>query len=83
MHAKKVMTRSVVTIPADATAFQAADILVGLRISAAPVVNADDSLVGNVSEAALMNRPELGPVPARPCLPRNTCARTRIAWPTS
>ncbi len=70
MHAKKVMTRPVVTIPADATVFQAADILLGSRISAAPVVDADDRLVGIVSEADLMNRPELGTVPARSWLQR-------------
>ena len=41
MYAMKVMTRPVVTVPADATVWAAADILLGARVSAAPVVDAD------------------------------------------
>lgn len=70
MYAMKVMTRPVVTIPADATVYAAADILLGARISAAPVVDADGKLVGIVSEADLMNRPESGTVPGRSWLQR-------------
>lgn len=70
MYAMKVMTRPVVTIPADTTVFQAADILLGSRISGAPVVDDGGKLVGIVSEADLMNRPELGTVPARSWLQR-------------
>ena len=51
MHAVKVMTRPVVTVPADATVWSAADILLGARISAAPVVEPDGRMVGIVSEA--------------------------------
>jgi len=70
MYAMKVMTRPVVTIPADATVYAAADILLGARISAAPVVDADGKLIGIVSEADLMNRPESGTVPAKSWLQR-------------
>lgn len=70
MQANKVMTRTVVTIPADATVWAAADILLGARVSAAPVVDADGRMLGIVSEADLMNRPELGTVPSRSWLQR-------------
>lgn len=70
MYAMKVMTRPVVTVPADATVWSAADILLGARISAAPVVDADGRMIGIVSEADLMNRPELGTVPGRSWLQR-------------
>ena len=70
MYALQAMTRPVVTVPADATVFAAADILLGSRISAAPVVDADGKLVGIVSEADLMNRPEVGTVPAKSWLQR-------------
>lgn len=70
MNASQAMTRPVVIVPADATVFAAADILLGSRISAAPVVDADGKLVGIVSEADLMNRPEVGTVPAKSWLQR-------------
>ncbi|CAN5835067.1 CBS domain-containing protein [soil metagenome] len=70
MHALQVMTRPVVTVPADATVFAAADILLGARISGAPVIDADGTLVGIVSEADLMNRPETGTIPSRSWLQR-------------
>ncbi len=70
MYAMKVMTHPVVTVPADATVWAAADILLGSRISAAPVVDADGRMIGIVSEADLMNRPETGTVPGRSWLQR-------------
>ena len=70
MHALQVMTRPVVTVPADATVYAAADVLLGSRISAAPVVDPDGRLIGIVSEADLMNRPEIGTVPSRSWLQR-------------
>lgn len=79
MHASQVMTRSVVTVPADATVYAAADILLGARISAAPVVDADGRMVGIVSEADLMNRPETGTVPAKSWLQRLLTDETRLA----
>lgn len=70
MNASQAMTRPVVTVPADATVFAAADILLGSRVSAAPVIDADGKMVGIVSEADLMYRPEVGTVPARSWLQR-------------
>lgn len=79
MYAMKVMTRPVVTIPADATVYAAADILLGARISAAPVVDADGKMIGIVSEADLMNRPEAGTVPAKSWLQRLLAPETVLA----
>lgn len=70
MRARQVMTRPVVTIPADATVYAAAEILVGSGISGAPVVDADGTMIGIVSEADLMNRPEIGTVPSRSLMQR-------------
>jgi CBS-domain-containing membrane protein len=79
MHASQVMTRSVVTVPADATVYAAADILLGARISAAPVVDPDGRMVGIVSEADLMNRPETGTMPAKSWLQRLLTDEARLA----
>lgn len=64
------MTRPVITVPADATVYAAAEILLGAGISAAPVIDADGRMIGIVSEADLMNRPEIGTVPAKSWLQR-------------
>lgn len=79
MNASQVMTRSVVTVPADATVYAAADILLGSRISAAPVVDADGRMVGIVSEADLMNRPEIGTMPTKTWLQRLLSDDARLA----
>lgn len=79
MHASQVMTRSVVTVPADATVYAAANILLGSRISAAPVVDADGSMIGIVSEADLMYRPETGTVPSKSWLERLLADDARLA----
>jgi CBS domain-containing protein len=70
MHARQVMTKPVVTVPADATVYAAAEILLGSGISGAPVVDADGRMIGIVSEADLMHRPEIGTIPARSWLQR-------------
>ncbi len=79
MHASQVMTRSVITVPADATVYAAADILLGSRISAAPVVDADGRMIGIVSEADLMYRPETGTVPTKSWLQRLLADDARLA----
>ncbi len=79
MQAHQVMTRPVVTVPADATVYAAADILLGSRISAAPVVDPDGKLIGLVSEADLMNRPEIGTVPSKSWLQRLLADDTVLA----
>lgn len=60
MRAKDVMTRRVHTVGEDATVFDAARLLLSASISAAPVVSADGTLVGIISEADLMRRADLG-----------------------
>src|SRR5262249_34936812 len=70
MQARQVMTRTVITVPADATVYAAAEILLGARISAAPVIDADGKMIGIVSEADLMHRPEIGTVPSKSWLQR-------------
>ena len=70
MLAKRIMTRPVVVIAADASVYDAAEILLSSRITAAPVVDADGTMVGIVSEADLMHRPEIATVPGRSWLSR-------------
>jgi CBS domain-containing protein len=80
MRARQAMTRPVVTIPADATVYAAAEILLGSGISGAPVVDANGTMIGIVSEADLMNRSEIGTMPAKSLLQRllgNDAVRAR------
>jgi CBS domain-containing protein len=68
MKARDIMTTHVVTIGANATVRELADLLVKRGISAVPVVGARGELVGIVSEGDLIRRTELG------------TARTRSWW---
>lgn len=70
MRAKDVMTVDVLAVSADADVFEAADLLLGARISAMPVVDQDGKVVGIVSEADLMKRAEIGTVPHKSWLLR-------------
>jgi len=70
MHAKQVMSRPVHTVAADVSVYDAAQVLLNAGISAAPVVDADGSMLGIVSEADLMYRPEIGTVPGKSWLQR-------------
>jgi CBS domain-containing protein len=70
MHARQVMTRPVHTIAADASVYDAAQVLLNAGISAAPVVDADGKMIGIVSEADLMYRTEIGTVPGKSWLQR-------------
>ena len=54
MRAKQVMSRLVHTVAADASVYDAAQVLLNSGVSAAPVVDADGSMIGIVSEADLM-----------------------------
>lgn len=60
MHARDIMTRDVVTVSPQATVREIAELLLGRRISAVPVVETDGRLCGVVSEGDLMRRPESG-----------------------
>jgi len=60
MQAQDVMTGWVATIGAGASVQEAARLMVERRISALPVVDEADRLVGMVSEGDLVRRAELG-----------------------
>jgi CBS domain-containing protein len=54
MLAREIMTRDVTTFRVDTPAAEAAAVLAELRITAAPVLDGNDDLVGMVSEADLI-----------------------------
>ena len=66
MDARDVMTAHVVTISANATVRELADLLVKRGISGVPVVGPKGELVGIVSEGDLVRRSELGTAKSRP-----------------
>ncbi|MBI3198649.1 MAG: CBS domain-containing protein [Rhodospirillales bacterium] len=70
MRAKQVMTRQIHAVMADASVYDAAQVLLNAGISAAPVIDADGKLIGIVSEADLMYRTEIGTVPGKSWLQR-------------
>ena len=70
MRANMLMTRSVVTVAADASVYDAAMVLLNAGISAAPVVDAGGKMIGIISEADLMHRPEIGTLPKKSWLER-------------
>ena len=65
MQAAEIMTINVVTVAEDATAQEAAALMLRRRISALPVLDGSGKLVGIVSEGDLMRRAELGTEPER------------------
>lgn len=70
MLAADVMTDCVISISSDSSVFDAAEVLVGMHFSALPVVDLRGKIVGIVSEADLMRRPEIGTVPHQSWLSR-------------
>lgn len=60
MIAKDVMTAKVISVGPDTTVTDIAKLLVENRISAVPVVDEDQRVMGIVSEGDLMHRPESG-----------------------
>jgi CBS domain-containing protein len=79
MLAKQVMTTKVVVVAAEASVYDAAEILLNFAISAAPVVDADGRMIGIVSEADLMHRPEIATLPTRSWLERLLADDARLA----
>ena len=65
MQAQDVMTTVVATVPADATVLEAAKLMLERRISALPVMDDKDRVIGIISEGDLMRRAELGTGEAR------------------
>lgn len=70
MRAADMMTACVVTISSDSSVFDAAELLVSMHFSALPVVDSSGKIVGIVSEADLMRRPEIGTAPHHSWLSR-------------
>jgi CBS domain-containing protein len=70
MRAKDIMSSEVVCIDASESVFDAAEVLLGARVSAAPVTNDKGEMVGILSEADLMRRTEIGTAPSKTWLGR-------------
>jgi CBS domain-containing protein len=70
MRAKDIMTESIVCVNVKETVFDAAELLLGAGVSAAPVVNDKGNVVGIVSEADLIHRAELETAPRKSWLQR-------------
>jgi CBS domain-containing protein len=79
MKASDVMVRDVVTVHPDTDVADAIKLLVERDISALPVVDAEERLVGIISEADLMRRVEIGTEKHRPWLLESLSAATTLA----
>jgi len=79
MQASDVMVREVVTVHADTPVAEAIRLLTERDISALPVVDEQDRLVGIISEADLLHRVELGTEKHRPWLLESLAAATTLA----
>jgi CBS domain-containing protein len=66
MRVMDVMVRDVVTVRADTDVTEAIKLLIKHDVSALPVVDAEDNLIGIISEADLIHRVELGTEKHRP-----------------
>ena len=60
MKAADVMATNVITVRLDTPVAKIAEVLLANRVSAVPVVNDKDALVGIVSEGDLIHRVECG-----------------------
>ncbi|MBP6769611.1 MAG: CBS domain-containing protein [Reyranella sp.] len=70
MRAKDIMTESIVCVNVKETVFDAAELLLGAGVSAAPVVNDQGNVLGIVSEADLIHRAEIATTPRKSWLQR-------------
>ena len=70
MKAKDIMTKSVICVGVNKSVFDAAELLLGAALSAAPVINDKGTVVGIVSEADLIRRAEIGTAPKKSWLSR-------------
>jgi CBS domain-containing protein len=59
MIATDIMTLDVAAVRPDSTIYQVAELMVNRRISGVPVLADDDKVIGIVTEADLLHRPEL------------------------
>ena len=76
MRAKDIMTEGVICLDVKESVFDAAELLLGAGISAAPIVNDKGTVVGIVSEADLIRRAEIGTAPKKSWLSRGATGRT-------
>ena len=60
MRAGDIMTEKVICVDQGASVFDAAEAMLGAGVSAVPVVDAQNRIVGMISEADLMRRGEIG-----------------------
>ena len=60
MHARDVMVAPVITVKPSTTVKEVAKLFLEKRISAAPVIDSQEKLVGIVSEGDLLHRVEAG-----------------------
>ena len=60
MHARDVMVAPVITVKPSTTVKEVAELFLARKISAAPVVDSEQKLVGIVSEGDLLHRVEAG-----------------------
>ncbi|HLG49150.1 MAG TPA: CBS domain-containing protein [Reyranella sp.] len=79
MLAGQVMSPIVLAVSLDASIYEAAETMVSAEVSALPVVDGTGRMVGIVSEADLMHRPEIGTEPRKGWLARFLGDSTRAA----
>jgi CBS domain-containing protein len=79
MRAKDIMTESIVCVNVKETVFDAAELLLGAGVSAAPVVNDQGNVLGIVSEADLIHRAELETAPRKSWLLRLLDSEATVA----
>lgn len=65
MFARDVMTAPVITGSSNSTVFEIVDLMLKYQISAVPIVDEDDCLIGIVSEGDLIQRDEIDTLPRR------------------
>jgi CBS domain-containing protein len=86
MRARDIMTESVICIDVKESVFDAAELLLGAGVSAAPVVNDKGAVVGIVSEADLIKRTEIDTATKKSWLARlldsEVSATRRVLAPT-
>jgi CBS domain-containing protein len=79
MRAKEIMSDGVMSIRSDATVLEAAKLLVNMHVSAMPVLDADGTMIGIVSEADLMGLSSAGVVAQTAGILRELADETRAA----
>jgi CBS domain-containing protein len=79
MLAGQVMSPIVLAVSLDASIYEAAETMVSAEVSALPVVDGSGKMVGILSEADLMHRPEIGTEPRKGWLARLLGDSTRSA----